>query len=185
MSKQTTLVFDVLAIIALLLFSVQAVFYALLAGPGYWGPTIGLLIHAGAIGTVLYILKDYGKTGRVLSILLLIFGWLYGLVAVVFGFAPGEFIEAGAALPKAIMLFYPILFLVSVLKKNIGDKIFKGAPVLYAGLSIGQIILLLTSGGGIELNGINIIMLMIIIIWLFAILYPLYRLFQVSGFTEN
>lgn len=177
---------DVLAIVALLLFSVQAVFFALLAGPGYWGPTIGMVIHASAIGTVLYILKEYGETARVLSILLLAFGWLLGLFAVVFGFAPGEFFsEVGVLLPKAIIFLYPLLFLIGVLKAAIGDALFKGAAVAYAGLSIGQIALLLVSGGGTELNGVNIILFMVFIMWLFVVLYPLYRLFWVSGFMKK
>ena len=182
MSKQTTLVLDVLVIVALLLFATWGAFFALLVGPGYSGLTIGMLANAGAIGAILYILSSYSKTGRILSILLLVFGWLLGLVAVVFGFAPGEFSEIGIVVPKAIVFLYPLIFLGGVFKKTIGNKLFKGAAVLYAGLALGQILTILIAGGPIELTGATFIGLMFLIIWLFAIFYPIYRLFTVDGF---
>ena len=184
MNKQTILVLDVLAIVALLIFSAWGAFIVLLAGPGYLSLTIGMLANAGGVGAVLYILSSYKKTGRILSILLLAFGWLFGLMSVVFGFAPGEFSEVGILIPKAIIFAYPILFLIGVLKENVGDKLFKGAVVLYAGLSLGEILLVLMNAG-VELTGAGFIALMFIAVWLFAIIYPLYRLFMIGGFLKK
>ena len=173
---------DVLVIVLLLFFSAQAVFYALLAGPGYWGPTVGLLLNAGGAGTILYILSAHGSAGRTLSTILLAFGWLLGLFAVVLGFAPGEFSELGVLLPKVIIFLYPLVFLVGVLVRGFGSVVFKSAVMLYTGVTLGQIVLLFSAGGIlIPMNGIGLIVLVFLGVWLFSLLYPLYRLLAVDG----
>ena len=186
MTKQTILVLDVLTIVALLLFSAWASFFALLAGPGYLGLTIGMLVNAGGVGAVLYILSDYSKTGRFLSIILLVFAWLFGLVAVVFGLRAGPGIaQTEILIPKLIVFLYPLIFLTGVFKKSFGDKMFKAAVLLFAGLSIGLILLIVAANGGIEVTGAGFIALLFLAVWLSSILYSVYRLLKINGFRKG
>lgn len=182
--KSTTLVLDVLAVTGLLLFSGWIVFFSLLVGPGYWGPTISLLTNAGAVGAILHILSEYGESAKIMSIVLIAFAWVLGLSAVVFGFSSLNNFEIGVVLPKVIMFVYPILFLVGILKKKIGDILFKGATLLYIGCAAGILTLIISSIPlPFELTGASSIALAFLFILMFIVFYPLYRLFFVSGFT--
>ena len=184
-SKSAKSVFDALAVIGLLLFSVWVVFISLLVGPGYWGSTIGLLTHAGAIGAMLYILQDLGAAAQIFSIMILILGWFFGLIAIVFGFAPGNFLELHVALPKAIMFLYPLIFLLGISKKKIGINLFKWATVLYIGLaggifiSLASNIQIMSEAPGDIIAAVTFFSLLCML--LFIVTYPLYRLLRTNG----
>ena len=132
-------VLDTIAILLLLPFSAFVIFATLLIDTGtQWSPLIGVLLNAGAIAAILFLLSSYAQIGRVLSIALLVLGWLLGLMVVVFGFAPGVFLSAlPIAAMKSVMFLYPPLFLYGVLQPSIGKPLFKIATVLFiAGIGV-------------------------------------------------
>ena len=170
-------VFDALAVIGLLLFAMWVMFVSLLVGPGYWGPTVGLLMHASAVGVAVYMLRQYGKTAQTLSQAVIVLLWIFGLFSVVFGFAPGQFIDPGVVFPKIIMFSYPILLFLSLQKKSLGRGVSKAAIVVHSGLSTGLFIVLFASAiqEPFVVNVLSAVVTGVFLILLFLVLYPFFR----------
>ena len=186
MTKTVRKVLDVLALITLFYFAVQSVGYSFLVGPGYWGATVGLLLHAFAVGAIVYILSSYRHTGKNLSAVFLVLIWLFGLLSVVFGYAPGEFSESGILFPKLIMLLYPILYFILLLRRV---SVFKVLALFYVVSSLGQFVMLLVGTivfrpEHVSFEGMVPLFVLAIIVTLAVTLFPsfytLYRLLRID-----
>ena len=186
MTKTARKVLDVLALITLFYFATQSVGYSLLVGPGYLGATVGLLLHAFAVGAIIYILSSYRQVGKNLSAVFLVLMWLFGLLIVVFGYAPGEFSEPGILVLKLIMFFYPIFYFIFLLRRI---SVFKVVALFFVVGSLGQFLTLLVGTivsrpEHVSFEGMVPVLVLAIIVTLVATLFPslytLYRLLRVD-----